>query len=95
MVNQDQIAADFCVNKSEPEKKCNGKCYLKKQLKQTEGNHNDHKGNIQLEETNIVALLPASKMISETIYVCFQDLVDGYKSGKVNQFSNDIFRPPC
>ncbi|MFC2175489.1 hypothetical protein ACFLR1_00790 [Bacteroidota bacterium] len=32
-INQSSIIANFCVNKEEPELKCNGKCHLKKQLK--------------------------------------------------------------
>lgn len=33
LVNQDIIASKFCENKNLPEKKCNGHCYLNKNLK--------------------------------------------------------------
>jgi hypothetical protein len=39
-VNQTEIAAKHCENKSEPELKCNGKCYLAKQLKKVESKEN-------------------------------------------------------
>lgn len=32
-LNKTEIAASFCVNKDNPELKCNGKCHLKKSLK--------------------------------------------------------------
>lgn len=36
MLNQDAIAAEFCVNKDKPELQCNGKCHLKDLLAQSE-----------------------------------------------------------
>lgn len=35
-LNQEQITALFCVNKSKPASGCHGKCYLKKQLDQAD-----------------------------------------------------------
>lgn len=32
--NQEYITVKYCVNKDAPEKKCNGKCHMRKQLKQ-------------------------------------------------------------
>lgn len=34
--NVEYIASTFCVNKDKPQKKCNGKCHLDKQLAKTE-----------------------------------------------------------
>lgn len=31
-INQEEIAAEFCVNKAKPEMHCNGQCHLKKEL---------------------------------------------------------------
>jgi len=33
IVRKDFIAENFCINKSVPEKQCNGKCHLEKQIK--------------------------------------------------------------
>jgi hypothetical protein len=35
-INRDYIAKVLCINKSEPKLKCNGQCYLKKSIKETE-----------------------------------------------------------
>ncbi len=32
LLNQEMIASVFCINKNAPEKHCEGKCHLKKQL---------------------------------------------------------------
>ncbi|NBX78918.1 MAG: hypothetical protein EBQ94_00800 [Flavobacteriales bacterium] len=42
-MNQKEIAAIECVNKSRPEMQCNGKCYLAKQLQKAEDNLNAKK----------------------------------------------------
>lgn len=41
--NKDYVSDVLCINKDAPEKKCNGKCYLKKQLDKVENNANDDK----------------------------------------------------
>ncbi|GEM_PF-205313 len=33
---QERIVDEYCINKERPEMQCNGKCYLSKQLKETE-----------------------------------------------------------
>ncbi len=35
-MNQAELTAKYCVNKAKPMLKCNGKCYLAKQLKKQE-----------------------------------------------------------
>ena len=42
IVNQSTIAQKYCVNKAKPKLHCDGKCHLKKQLKEE-----DKKENIQ------------------------------------------------
>lgn len=37
--NQKQLAAEHCINKSRPQMKCNGKCYLAKQLAKIENDY--------------------------------------------------------
>jgi len=46
-VNQSDIATILCENRSNPSMRCNGKCYLKKQLKKAE----EAEGNKQLPNT--------------------------------------------
>ena len=49
--NKDYVAKNLCENRARPEKKCCGKCYLRKQLKKAdEGNT---KGNTLPEKWNL------------------------------------------
>jgi hypothetical protein len=45
--NKDFISSTLCENKSKPELQCNGKCYMKKQLKATDENQNKTPINIR------------------------------------------------
>lgn len=45
-LEQDQIAKEKCENKDKPTLKCNGKCYLAKQLKKTEEEKNENSSPI-------------------------------------------------
>lgn len=40
-LNKTYISQELCVNKAKPRVQCNGKCYLKKQLKKEEDRHKD------------------------------------------------------
>ena len=42
-VHKDYISKNLCENRNHPEKKCCGKCYLKKQLNNTEKDSNKSK----------------------------------------------------
>jgi hypothetical protein len=55
-MNQKEIAAIECVNKSRPELQCNGKCYLAKQLQKAEDNLNakKEKNNQSLSHLKVI-----------------------------------------
>ena len=60
-VNQDYIIENFCVNKAEPELKCDGKCHLKKQIEED----TEHHGENPQERTETVPLVLACNDIIE------------------------------
>ncbi|MFA6518023.1 MAG: hypothetical protein WCU83_12900, partial [Bacteroidia bacterium] len=49
--NQESITALFCVNKDKPEIKCEGKCYMQKQVKEVEQEQSrkEQTGNEQIQ----------------------------------------------
>lgn len=46
VLNQDYIIDKFCVNKSKPELKCNGKCHLKDAISKTSEENNEGRTSI-------------------------------------------------
>jgi len=80
-VNQSYIAAAFCENKSNPQMHCNGKCYLKKQLKradETEKSQNP---------------LPSQRESTEAQpFICGESVVQGIPSAPVSFYANSVSR---
>lgn len=59
-LNREYIARSLCENRNKPSKKCNGKCYLKKQLRKVDDTeHGSSNGNtLKIEKTEVVCLIP-------------------------------------
>lgn len=63
-INQDEIAAEHCVNKDKPEMHCNGQCHLKKELKKVqvvnedESNEDSQSRLPQISLEFLIAILP-------------------------------------
>ena len=49
-LNKSYITENFCVNKAKPEMQCNGKCHLKKELKESE--ESTSKNPVSLKQFN-------------------------------------------
>lgn len=96
-VNQQEIAAEKCENKTKPMLNCNGQCYLSKQLKkleEKEQNHNSKTNPFQkIEKVEICPILPIPSF-------CFfeENSINEVKFFYQSSFSrkevNSIFRPP-
>jgi hypothetical protein len=94
-INQKQIIELFCINKSKPELKCDGKCYLKSTLKNvddTEDNKNTIPSN---NKNNVEEILffekHNSNIFLQFIFVRFFII---YSSQLLAAFEPNIFQPP-
>jgi hypothetical protein len=60
-VNKDYISKNLCENRAKPQMKCNGKCYLRKQLKKAEGaEHNGQQPTKSDKYESLVYCLPVA-----------------------------------
>ena len=58
-INKEVITSKFCVNKNKPKLKCNGKCYLSKQLKKAADQEKVPFSPFQIQKIEwVVALVP-------------------------------------
>lgn len=95
-INQKQIAQAWCINKSKPERKCCGKCYLKHQLQK---NKKAEKDQLPVPGTNnhesIVFFL--SNHTIQLPGLLYADIVTGfrYKQEISQLLTADIFHPPA
>ena len=71
-INKKMIADKLCVNKSNPQMHCNGKCYLSRQLKKAEESEKRQSKSLiekdeivtTFDQTGSVAYIPSFRFIS-------------------------------
>jgi len=92
--NKAYVAKELCENKARPQMKCNGKCYLRKQLNKTENNQQQNQQSKQ-SQTEAVEFLPVTAF---TFTPCFHEeantYIDIYTSPKGYNPLVNIFHPP-
>jgi hypothetical protein len=93
--NRKAIAKELCINKNQPELKCEGKCFLNKQLKET-SQHQDEEAPLRIKQ-----LLEGSLFTVTTIThtLSAPAVVRTHTSGITGTYSYDpcksIFHPPA
>ena len=93
-INQDFIAAELCENKDAPELECNGKCYLKKELKKDEERKTDEKTGTKVE----VLLFSENSSFQLEVPIIFQiekTEASEYTDRLLTGHNMDVFHPPC
>jgi hypothetical protein len=100
-IDQNRIAQEKCENKARPKLKCNGKCYLAKQLKKLEAEQkkNDSTGKSNpyssKAETQFFDWFEPS-VITELIVIHQESKANHYYSGRIlNPLKTSVFHPPC
>jgi hypothetical protein len=94
-VNKSYIAKNLCVNRDKPKIGCNGKCYLKKQLKKaSRQQEKENKGSQEEVATATVFVLPARWQPTQAYFNDVLMHTSHYTAPKGVSFSADIFHPP-
>ena len=101
-INQQEIVRLECENKDKPLMKCNGKCYLAKQLQKAEDELNEKKSK-QEQSKNTIKLMEVSAFIAPqkiafSSNFSFQIETTNFVSYSKNLLSGatyPIFHPPC
>lgn len=93
-LNKEYVANNLCENRSKPKLHCNGKCYLNKQLKKTDGNTDARKtaGNERLELLECV--LPETFSVRWQCFDAKPLPVAPYSNTYRFLFSDVVFHPP-
>jgi predicted nuclease of restriction endonuclease-like (RecB) superfamily len=95
-LNQDFIASVLCINRDIPVNTCQGKCYLKKRLKET---HQDEQKQANAREKSPFEIL-ISHQPSVFQFLSVQDRIIENTPNNVqshtyiSRFISDIFHPP-
>ena len=89
------IIEEYCVNKPVPEKQCNGKCHLEKQVKKSveDPKQNDMPLPSEREKEEILKYLAAG-YADENLFQVERTAVSGYLGSYSFDFVSSIFHPP-
>ncbi len=92
--NKDYIASTLCINKDKPQKKCEGKCHLNKQLAKTQ-----EKGEEKNAPENNVKTELSPSILSDALAFFFplksaENYQDFLQSSYSRICSIDFFHPP-
>jgi len=94
VVNYDYIRTVLCINKTKPQLLCNGKCYLGKELAQTNDTQNTSKSKNQIQ--NILDIYLEPNILKVPVGIISQ--VQNKFKQKINfyyfLFENQILKPP-
>lgn len=93
-IQQDQIAAIFCINQDKPEMKCDGKCELSKRLSEAQEKEKSPE-NITLKELNLVFTIPVFAGLNNSDFAIKELKLfpsAHFSKGDIRGF--DFFHPP-
>lgn len=90
------IAKNLCVKKEIKNNCCQGKCFLRKQMKMTDENSNGNTKNINNKKNQIIEVI---EFIGSSIAVLIpteqtQRLYYCSESTEIHRFASDVFVPP-
>lgn len=63
-INQTYVANNLCINKNNPQLRCDGKCYLSKQIENNAKSNAQPAGNKKEQSETAVCLLPKAFIIA-------------------------------
>lgn len=91
--NKAYVAKELCENKARPQMKCNGKCYLRKQLNKTE-NHQQNQQSKQSQAEGVEFLPVSGFIFTPCVIGAGVTYIDTYQSQYGHQHLVNIFHPP-
>ncbi len=95
LINNEYIKEVLCINKAEPELKCNGKCHLAKQLKKNElpaQNHNKLSG-VKIFKIKYVAF-SSLWPVGNTLFQSLNNAMSSYRLPFYKGIVVKVFHPP-
>ena len=94
-VNYDYISTQLCENQSEPELRCNGKCYVKKEILKSSENQNAKESKVQIKSIDVFVVNEISEFIADfSVEKNVENNFQNCFNLRVKPFDESIFHPP-
>ena len=97
-LNQDEIIAEYCINKDKPELECNGHCHLKKEIQKVQVFQDDDQRENerlpQIELEFLIAIFPDFNQKKEVDKYQLVESIWDYNSRLCCADSNEFWHPP-
>lgn len=91
-LNIKYITEKLCENKSKPELKCNGKCFLKKKL--TEADKAEKETKEVIKQVEFPVIIPHNQLLFNAAYLIFEKPVSELCNLYSHKLNTKIFHPP-
>ena len=94
-VNYDYISTQLCENKAKLELRCNGKCYVKKEILKSSENQNAKESKVQIKSIDVFVVNEISEFkadfsVEKNVENNFQNCFNL----RINYLDESIFHPP-
>lgn len=95
VIHQEYIAEVLCINKEEPELKCNGKCHLAKELNKSENSEKENKNSNNTKIDLPISILNVCTFCEKIVFINQSKLIkDNYLANYSFLFTHRINKPP-
>ncbi len=94
-VNYEYISTQLCENRAKPELRCNGKCYVKKEILKSSENQNAKESKVQIKSIdffvmNEISEFKADFSVEKNVENNFQNCFNLV----LKPFNESVFHPP-
>ena len=94
-VNYDYISTQLCENRARPELRCNGKCYVKKEILKFSENQNAKESKVQIKSIDVFVVNENSEFIADfSVQKKIENNFQNCFNLRVKPFDESIFHPP-
>ena len=94
-VNYQYISTQLCENRARPELRCNGKCYIKKEILKSSENQNAKESKVQVKSIDVFVVNENSEFIADfSVEKNVENNFQNCFNLRVKPFDESIFHPP-
>ena len=94
-VNYDYISTQLCENRARPELRCNGKCYVKKEILKFSENQNAKESKVQIKSIDVFVVCVVSEFFADlSVEKKVENNFQNCFNLKIKPFDESIFHPP-